>query len=339
MHQLLSALRVALGALALTGLLALAAPAAAQQANHDSSVNPTASSVKEQQLLREMRIISGRGSIPDVKSYNIEQPAGRNWRSFHEVTLHWIGGIATLGMIALLVVFYLGRGMVRIESGRSGRTLVRFNVFERAVHWMTATCFIALAVTGLNITFGKDLLLPLVGPQAFATWSQWAKYAHNYLSFPFTLGVIAIFLMWFAGNLPSRLDLEWLKEGGGMVGHRHPAAGRFNAGQKMIYWTVVLGGTAMAASGYLLMIPFYLTNIAGMQWIEMIHGTIAVLFVAVMIAHIYIGTIGMQGAFEAMWDGKVDVNWAKEHHSVWLEQELARGHAAPPAQGRVAPAE
>jgi formate dehydrogenase subunit gamma len=339
MHQLLSGLRVALGALALAGLLALAAPAAAQQANPDSSVNPTASSVKEQQLLREMRIISGRGSIPDVKSYNIEQPAGRNWRSFHEVTLHWIGGIATLGMIALLVVFYLGRGMVRIESGRSGRTLVRFNVFERAVHWMTATCFIALAVTGLNITFGKDLLLPLVGPQAFATWSQWAKYAHNYLSFPFTLGVIAIFLMWLAGNLPSRLDLEWLKEGGGMVGHRHPAAGRFNAGQKMIYWTVVLGGTAMAASGYLLMIPFYLTNIAGMQWIEMIHGTIAVLFVAVMIAHIYIGTIGMQGAFEAMWDGKVDVNWAKEHHSVWLEQELARGHAAPPPQGRVAPAE
>jgi formate dehydrogenase subunit gamma len=339
MRNLLSSLGIGVGALALAGLLAFAAPAAAQQTNPDSSVNPTASSVNEQQLLREMRIISGRGSIPDVKSYNIEQPAGRDWRSFHEVTLHWIGGIAILGMIALLVVFYLVRGMVRIESGRSGRTLVRFSAFERTVHWMTATCFIALALTGLNITFGKDLLLPLIGPQAFADWSQWGKYAHNYLSFPFTLGVIAIFLMWLAGNLPSRLDLEWLKEGGGMVGDRHPAAGRFNAGQKMVYWVVVLGGTAIAASGYLLMIPFYGTDIAGMQWIEMIHGTIAVLFVAVMIAHIYIGTIGMEGAFEAMGDGRVDVNWAKEHHSVWLEEELARGHAAPPPQGRVAPAE
>jgi formate dehydrogenase subunit gamma len=339
MRNLLTGFCVGFGALALAGLLAFAAPAAAQQTNPDGSVNPTASSVNEQQLLREMRIISGRGSIPDVKSYNIEQPAGRDWRSFHEVTLHWIGGIAILGMIALLVVFYLMRGMVRIESGRSGRTLVRFNAFERTVHWMTATCFIALALTGLNITFGKELLMPLIGPQAFADWSQWGKYAHNYLSFPFTLGVIAIFLMWLAGNLPSRLDLEWLKEGGGIVGDRHPPAGRFNAGQKMIYWVVVLGGTAIAASGYLLMIPFYATNIAGMQWIAMIHGTVAALFVAVMIAHIYIGTIGMEGAFEAMGDGKVDVNWAKEHHSVWLEQELARGDVAPPPQGRVAPAE
>jgi formate dehydrogenase subunit gamma len=339
MRKLLSGLRIGFGAAALAGLLTFAQPAATQQSNPQGTVNPTASSVKEEQLLREMGIVSGRGSIPDVKSYNIEQPAGRDWRSFHETTLHWIGGIATLGMIALLLVFYLTRGMVRIESGRSGRTLVRFNAFERTVHWMTAICFVALALTGLNITFGKELILPIVGPQAFATWSQWAKYAHDYLSFPFTLGVIAIFLMWLAGNLPSLLDLEWLKEGGGIVGDRQPAAGRFNAGQKMVYWIVVLGGTAMAVTGYLLMFPFYLTNIAGMQWIEMFHGTIAVLFVAVMIAHVYIGTIGMEGAFEAMWDGSVDVNWAKEHHSAWLEEELTRGRAAPPPQGHVAPAE
>src|SRR6202043_1691556 len=163
------------------------------------------------------------------------------------------------------VFFYLVRGMVRIESGRSGRVLVRFSGFERLVHWMTASCFIVLAITGLNITFGKRLLLPLIGPEAFTTWSLWAKYAHNYLSFPFTLGVLLIFLMWIAWNMPTKVDLEWLKQGGGMVGHHHPHAYRFDAGQKMIYWIVVLGGGAVAASGYLLMFPFYGTDIANMQ--------------------------------------------------------------------------
>jgi formate dehydrogenase subunit gamma len=151
-----------------------------------------------------------------------------------------------------------------------------------------------------------------------------AKYAHNFLSFPFTLGVFLIFLMWIAGNIPNRVDVEWLKRGGGMVGRDHPPAYRFNAGQKVIYWIVVLGGTAVAISGYLLMFPFYGTTIAGMQLAQMVHGTVAVLFVAVMIAHAYIGTIGMEGAFEAMGEGTVDLNWAKEHHSLWLEQERAR---------------
>ena len=120
------------------------------------------------------------------------------------------------------------------------------------------------------------------------------------------------------------VDVEWLKEGGGIVGHEHPPADRFNAGQKMIYWIVVLGGGAVAVTGYLLMFPFYGTDIAGMQLAQIVHGIVAVLFVAAMLGHIYIGTIGMEGAFEAMWDGTVDVNWAKEHHSLWLTEEQAR---------------
>jgi formate dehydrogenase subunit gamma len=168
------------------------------------------------------------------------------------------------------------------------------------------------------------LLLPLIGESAFAGWSQWAKYAHNYLSFPFTIGVVVIFLMWIAGNIPNRVDVEWLKRGGGIVGHDHPPAYRFNAGQKAIYWSQIIGGVAIAVTGYVLMFPFYLTDIAGMQTAQMVHAIVAVLFVALMLAHIYIGTIGMEGAFEAMGEGTVDVNWAKEHHSLWLEQEMAR---------------
>jgi formate dehydrogenase subunit gamma len=340
MAKFLTRIRFVAGAVALALIVACAAPASAQQRNPDGSVNPTASSVNERQLLNELNRISGRCTIPDQKACTVEQPAGRDWRHFHEVTLRWIGGIAIVGMLALLVLFYLMRGMVRIESGRSGRVLVRFSAFERLVHWMTAACFIVLALSGLNITFGKSLLLPLVGPEAFTIWSQWAKYAHNYLSFPFTLGVVLIFLMWIAWNIPGKVDLEWLKEGGGLVGHKHPPAKRFNAGQKLIYWIVVLGGGAVAASGYLLMFPFYGTNIADMQVAQVIHGVVAVLFVAAMLGHIYIGTVGMEGAFEAMWDGTVDANWAKEHHSLWAESEAAKGHiTAPPPEGKMQPAE
>jgi formate dehydrogenase subunit gamma len=316
--------RSIIGALAFALIFAITAPAGAQQ---PTSVNPTAASVKEQQLLNALGSggsVSGRVSIPDQKSGNLIHPAGRDWRQFHEVTLRWIGAIAILGMLILLVVFYFVRGQVKLESGYSGRRIVRFNGFERFVHWMTATCFIILALTGLNITFGKPLLLPLIGEPGFANWAQWAKYAHNYLSFPFAIGVFCIFLIWIAGNIPNRVDVEWTKRGGGIVGHDHPPAYRFNAGQKMIYWIVVIGGTAVAITGYLLMFPFYATDIQGMQLAQTVHAIIAVLFVAVMLAHIYIGTLGMEGAFEAMGEGTVDVNWAREHHPLWLEQEMAR---------------
>jgi formate dehydrogenase subunit gamma len=324
MTKLVAKFRIVMGAFALLTLATAALPAAAQQ---PTSVDPQASAVKENQLLQEFNRISGRCTLPDQKACTIEQPAGRDWRHFHEVTLRWIGGIVILGILAVLIIFYLWRGMVRIESGRSGRTIVRFGAFERFVHWMTATCFIILAISGLNITFGRPLLLPLMSPEAFTAWSEWAKYAHNYLSFPFTIGVILIFFMWIAGNIPNRVDVEWFRRGGGIVGHDHPPAYRFNGGQKMVYWIVVLGGSAVAVSGYVLMFPFYGTGIQNMQAAEIVHGVVAMLFVAAMLGHIYIGTLGMEGAFEAMGTGTVDLNWAKEHHSLWLEEEKARASA------------
>jgi formate dehydrogenase subunit gamma len=321
MAILCARIRLTVTAIAILIFAVAAIPVAAQQPN---AVDPNADAVKQQQLLQQFNRIQGLGTIPDTRSYVLEQPMGRVWRQFHEVWLHWIGAIAVLGMLAMLILFYLIRGMVRIEFGRSGVKIVRFNAFERFMHWMTATCFIILGLTGLNITFGKYVLLPLIGPSAFSSWSLAAKYAHNFISFPFTFGVILIFLVWLAGNIPNRVDIDWIKRGGGMVGHDHPPAYRFNAGQKGVYWIVVLGGTAVALSGYTLLFPFYVTNIAGMQLAQVIHGVVAVLFVAVMLAHIYIGTIGMEGAFEAMGEGTVDLNWAKEHHSLWLEEENAR---------------
>jgi formate dehydrogenase subunit gamma len=302
-------------------LLMIIAPASLPAS---AQVNPNASAVQEQQLLNQLKSIEGLGTIPDTKSYMLEHPAGRDWQYFHNVTLRWIAGIAILGFLAVIVVFYLVRGSVKLESGFSGRKIVRFNGFERFVHWITAVCFIILAISGLNITVGRPLLLPLIGAEQFTAWSEWAKYAHNFLSFPFTIGVVLILLIWLAGNIPTRTDIEWLKEGGGIVGDKHPAADRFNAGQKVTYWTVVLGGGLIAVTGYMLMFPFYGTTIDTMQLAEMVHGVAAALFIAFMLGHIYIGTIGMQGAFEAMGEGTVDVNWAKEHHSLWLSKEMER---------------
>src|SRR5260221_9430992 len=164
MASFLTRIRFIVGAVALVLIVTMVPPASAQQRNPDGSVNPTASVVPETQLLNELNRISGRCTIPDQKACTVEQPAGRDWRHFHEVTLRWIGAIAIVGMLALLVLFYLVRGMVRIESGRSGRVLVRFSAFERLVHWMTAACFVILAISGLNITFGRSLLLPVMGP-------------------------------------------------------------------------------------------------------------------------------------------------------------------------------
>src|SRR5665647_1295593 len=288
MAKLFARIRFIAGALALAFMIAAATPVVAQQ------VNPTTSAVEEQQLLQELSKIQGRGSIPDVKSYVLEHPASREWRQFHEGTLKWIGGIAILGMLALLAIYYMWHGAVRIEAGRSGRTILRFKVFERFVHWLTGVSFIILGITGLNISFGKRLLLPLLGPEAFSEWSEWAKFLHNYLSFAFTTGVVLMFLIWVARNIPTGADIEWFKSGGGMFGGKEPPAYKFNGGEKLIFWISMIGGGAVAVSGYVLLFPFYGTGIASMELAQIVHSVVAMLYVAAMFVHVYMGTIGVE---------------------------------------------
>lgn len=330
-------IRLIIAAVALVILAAGAAPVAAQQ---PTSVDPNAAAVKEQQLLQQFGRVQGLGSIPDTKSYVIEQPMGRVWRLVHEVYLHWIGALVILGVIALLLVFYFIRGAIPIEGGRSGRTILRFNSFERFTHWTVAVSFVILGITGLNITFGKDLLLPLIGPDAFSRWSIAAKYAHDFSSFPFVIGVFVLFLLWVRENIFTALDITWFKEGGGMVGHGHPAAWKFNGGQKLLFWLVVLATLGVAVTGTFLLFPFYLADILGMQIVQVIHALIAIAFVALIIAHIYIGTLGMEGGLDAMNTGEVDLNWATQHHRLWVEQKHGRGRAAaPPPGAQTTPAE
>jgi formate dehydrogenase subunit gamma len=303
--------------------MAAAVPAQAQKLGPDGAPNPTASVVDERTLLKQFPRVEGRIDIPDTKAAVLIQPAGRMWDYFHEVLLHWGGAIVILGTIALLGLAYVIVGRIRIAAGRSGQKILRFKAFERFSHWLTAVSFVVLGLTGLNITFGKIVLLPLIGPDAFSSLSQAAKYVHNFTSFAFMAGLVLIAVIFFRDNLPERVDIDWLKQGGGFIKGKHASAGRFNLGEKLVYWLSLAAGIAVSLSGLLLLFPFYGTDIPDMQLSQVVHAVVAILFIALIMAHIYIGTLGMEGAFEAMGRGEVDLNWAKEHHDLWLARQLA----------------
>ena len=306
-------------------LLAIAAncPTFAQKLGPDGAPNPTASVAPERALLKQVPRVEGRIDIPDTKAGVLIQPAGRTWDYFHQVLLRWGGATVILGMIVVLGAAYLIMGRLRITAGRSGQKVLRFKAFERFSHWLTAVSFVVLGLTGLNITFGKALLLPVIGPDAFSSVSQAAKYVHNFTSAAFVVGLVLIIVIFFRDNLPEMVDIDWLKQGGGFIKSKHAPAGRFNLGEKMVYWLSLLAGVAVSVSGFLLLFPFFGTDIADMQVAQVVHAVVAILFVALILGHIYIGTLGIEGAFEAMGTGEVDLNWAKEHHDLWLARQLA----------------
>lgn len=288
------------------------------------------------------RGIQGTVSIPDKKAGQLVQSEGDNWRAFKNGPLATWGAWALLAIIVLLALFYLIRGRIRVEHGMSGRTITRFMSIERMAHWLIAVSFIILALTGLNISYGKLFLLPVIGKPAFATITLAGKWLHNYVAFAFMVGLAMVLVLWIRENIPNKYDLKWIAKGGGMFTKgSHPPARKFNAGQKIIFWAVVLGGISISMSGIALMFPFEFSlfsktfafiNIFGtelpenlapvqeMQLATLWHSIVALALIVVIIAHIYIGTIGMEGAFDAMGTGEVDENWAKEHHSVWVEE-------------------
>lgn len=274
------------------------------------------------EILNKPEDLSGVTSVPYRAANVVQQPEGRDWRQAHNKTLRFSGGWLILGVALALALFLFARGRVKILEGESGQTIERFNAVERANHWMTATAFILLALTGLIILYGKPLLLPLIGRPAFGDVALVSAWLHMAAAVPLTIGITAMVVLWVRENIPSRLDWEWLKRGGGFLSDKddNPPARKFNAGQKVVFWGVTLGGLLALISGITLMFPFFWLGYDGMQWAQLIHATIALLLIALIIGHIYIGTVGMQGAIDAMWSGRVDRNWAKEHHSIWYSK-------------------
>ncbi|MDH3699951.1 MAG: formate dehydrogenase subunit gamma [Alphaproteobacteria bacterium] len=289
----------------------------------------------------------GNVSIQDKQAGVMIQSEGESWRSIRNGPLSTYGAWAVLGIIALLALFFTFRGRIRVDAGLSGLTVERFNATERFAHWLVANSFIVLALTGLNLLYGRYVLKPFLGPEFFSTLTQLGKYAHNYVAFAFILGLVMILVLWIKDNIPNKEDLSWLAKGGGLfTSGSHPPAKRFNAGQKIVFWVVVLGGLSISLSGIALLFPFKIEIFAGtfailnifgfglpteltpmqeMQYSQIWHAIVAFGMIVLIIAHIYIATIGMEGAYDAMGTGQVDRNWAKEHHRLWVEGEEPPG--------------
>lgn len=272
--------------------------------------------------------VAGRISIPNPALAHVVQPEGRDWRSYRSNWLYWVVGVAIVGMLLALAVFFLIRGRIRIEKGRSGRWVPRFGSMDRFAHWLTAISFIALGLTGLVITFGRPLLIPLLGHEAHSWLAQYSALIHTVTSIPFVLGLVLMLVLWVRDNLPEKADWVWIRNAGGILASGkgvHLEAGRFNAGQKILFWGVIFLGLTLAVTGLVLMLPLRWVGVEGMQWFHILHSVLAALMMAMILGHIYIGSLGMEGAFDAMGRGEVDENWAIEHHAGWYKEQRARG--------------
>ncbi|WP_417725976.1 formate dehydrogenase subunit gamma [Roseovarius sp.] len=295
------------------------------------------------------------------------QDGGMNWLQFRKGPLSTYGAYLLGGTLALLALFYLIRGKIRIDGAKTGRTVTRFKAIERFGHWLMGGSFVVLAITGLLVLFGRMVVIPLLGHDAFSTIAVGSKWVHNNISWAFMLGLVMVFFMWVLHNIPNRTDLKWLAVGGGIFTKGvHPPAKKFNAGQKMIFWSVIVFGASISVSGLSLLFPFELPMFAKtfvflnqtglpeavgfgtlpellapheeMQLATLWHSIMAFVLTAIILAHIYIGSVGMEGAFDAMGSGEVEEQWAREHHGLWLKELQEKGHA--PDHGKAAhPAE
>ncbi|MEL6619909.1 MAG: formate dehydrogenase subunit gamma [Pseudomonadota bacterium] len=285
------------------------------------------------------------------------QDGGMRWLLFREGPLAQYGSYLLGGTIVLLALFYLIRGRIRIDGEKTGRRIERFKAVERFGHWLLAGSFILLGITGLISLFGRKVLIPAFGHDAFSTIAVASKWVHNNVSWAFMIALVMIFVMWVIHNLPDRTDINWLLKGGGIFTKGHPPAKKFNAGQKLIFWSVIVFGTSISVTGLALLFPFEINMFAAtfaklnsfgisgalglgelptvlapheeMQLAQLWHAIVSFVLMAIILAHIYIGSVGMEGAYDAMGSGQVEEQWAREHHSLWVDEVKAKESAAP----------
>ncbi|MBG6210276.1 formate dehydrogenase subunit gamma [Labrenzia sp. EL_126] len=288
------------------------------------------------------------------------QDGGMRWLAWRKGPLAIYGAYLLAGTLAFLVLFFLLRGRIRIDGEKTGHTITRFKAIERFGHWLLAGSFILLAITGLITLFGRFAIIPLIGKDAFGPVAFASKWVHNNVSWAFMLGLVMVFVMWVAHNIPNKTDLKWIAVGGGLLKKGvHPPARKFNFGQKLVFWGVIVLGVSISASGISLLFPFEfpmfavtfeklnalgLPQLVGlgplptelapheeMQYAQLWHSIVAFLMIAMILAHIYIGSVGMEGAYDAMGSGEVELQWAREHHGLWVKEveEAQRSSKAP----------
>ena len=269
--------------------------------------------------------------------------AGEAWR---QVRNNWIipyGGSLLFIVALAIAIFYWRKGTIRLHGTPTGREIERFTPFERSAHWSNAIAFVVLAVSGLVMAFGKFILQPVIGDTLFGWLTYALKNAHNFAGPLFAVSLVVVFFTFVKDNLPAKGDLVWLLKGGGILSGKEVPSHRFNAGEKIVFWGgVFLLGAVVVASGFVLdkIVPGLIYERSTMQMVNMVHGVATVLMMAMFMGHIYIGTIGMEGAYSAMRTGYVDETWAKEHHELWhadIQAGKIPAHRSPePGSGKTA---
>ncbi|MFI8750826.1 formate dehydrogenase subunit gamma [Vreelandella lionensis] len=253
-------------------------------------------------------------------NYNLINSSGETWRILRNRWVSPFGMIAIGGMAALIALFYFIVGRKHLEEPRTGRKLLRWSLLMRALHWTVATLFITLALTGLNLLLGKFVFRTLFGDAVWAWMIAASKVLHNYLGPIFGVLLVIMLVSLIKENIPKKHDWVWFKKGGGMIGKGHVDAGFANGGEKAWYWLLASVGILVVASGFVLDFPNFDQGRDTMQWANIIHAVGALGLTAVSLGHIYIGTLGTEGALEGMTTGYVDETWAKEHHNLWYEE-------------------
>jgi formate dehydrogenase subunit gamma len=252
--------------------------------------------------------------------------AGEAWRQVRNQWLIPYGGALLLVVLLALAIFYWRKGAIGGHEADTGRVIERFTPFERAAHWSNAIAFTVLAASGLVMAFGKFLLLPVLGGTLFGWLTYALKTAHNFAGPLFAVSLVVVFVTFLKDNFPTKADLVWLLRAGGMFGGAEVPSHRFNAGEKLVFWGGVLAlGLVVVASGLVLdkLLPGLDYLRGDMQIAHMVHAAATLLMITMFLGHIYMGTIGMKGAYSAMRTGYVDEVWAKEHHALWHDDVMA----------------
>ncbi len=252
--------------------------------------------------------------------------AGEAWR---QVRNNWIipyGGSLILIAVAALALMYVGKGTMGGHVPDTGRKIERFTPFERAAHWLNAAAFVVLAVSGIVMAFGKFFLLPILGATLFGYLTYALKTVHNFVGPLFLVSLLVMIVTFVRDNLPRAGDWAWIKSFGGLFGSHEVPSHRFNAGEKVVFWGgVFVLGLVVAVSGLFLnqIVPGMVNTRGEMQVAHMVHATASMVMMALFLGHIYMGTLGMKGALDAMRTGYVDEGWAKEHHELWYDDVKA----------------
>ncbi|MCU7878760.1 MAG: formate dehydrogenase subunit gamma [Candidatus Thiodiazotropha sp. (ex Lucinoma borealis)] len=283
------------------------------------------------ELWRDVRqreqLTNGTSQVKGVDSGVLINAYGDQWRKFRMHQLIPVGGSLLIGIVIALALFYLLRGKVAIEGGASEKKLLRYTNYEQLIHWFIASIFLFLAISGLIILFGRPVLIPIIGKEVFSIIASACKEGHNLMGPLFLVALILIFIKFVRRNIYQKGDLSWLLRGGGIIGKKHVPSNFFNMGEKTMFWMLVLVGSVIIISGFVLIFPIFGQ---GREWMELAHvghAIGAILMISVIIGHIYIGTIGMEGAIEGMKTGYCDLNWAKEHHDLWATKAEQQGEA------------